>query len=140
MAFFSGLKAAYESIGSEITRTFDSSKDEGKSTEPGQTSELPPSTETADLAPEEVLVYRFCWTMVEDKCVLCHSRQYMALPEEEERGRILLKTVGVHGNSKILNQKAGLQVQNSSPHSMVGPQQQLTPIRKELEMWRVRLP
>ena len=26
MAFFSGLKAAYDSIGSEITKTFDSSK------------------------------------------------------------------------------------------------------------------
>ncbi len=29
MAFFSGLKAAYDSIGSEINKTFDSSKDGG---------------------------------------------------------------------------------------------------------------
>ena len=27
MAFFSGLKAAYDSIGSELTKTFDSSKE-----------------------------------------------------------------------------------------------------------------
>ena len=48
MAFLSGLKAAYDTLGSEITKTFDSSKESQSSvTEDGKDDqELPPGVAT----------------------------------------------------------------------------------------------
>lgn len=43
MAFFSGLKAAYDSIGSEISKTFDSSKD-GQNESDASPQQAPEST------------------------------------------------------------------------------------------------
>ena len=63
MAFFSGLKAAYDSIGSEITKTFDSSgsreggtSPEGQAEQPeaGDTSSLSLSPESTPSGPDKV--------------------------------------------------------------------------------------